>query len=201
MGPDDILSIVTYDDRVTVPWPARRVDGNREALHRIISGIYPGGKHLPFRRPGGRVPPGRGREAQGVPQPGPPPVGRAGQRRRDPPGRASRDGRGHGAAGRLGLDVRRRERFRRGADGGGRGGRRRQLPVSRRPGTDRGGAERRAPIGLEDGSLRGGDHHPPAERLPLRVGRWAANGGARATPTSSGWATFRRASGGRSSRT
>ncbi len=43
MGPDDILSIVTYDDRVTVPWRARRVDGNRETLHRIISGIYPGG--------------------------------------------------------------------------------------------------------------------------------------------------------------
>ncbi len=43
MGPDDILSVVTYDDRVSVPWPARRIDGNREALHRIIAGIYPGG--------------------------------------------------------------------------------------------------------------------------------------------------------------
>jgi len=43
MGPDDILSIVAYDDRVTVPWRARRVDGNRETLHRIIAGIYPGG--------------------------------------------------------------------------------------------------------------------------------------------------------------
>jgi Ca-activated chloride channel family protein len=42
MGPDDILSIVTYDDRVSVPWPARRVDGNRETLHRIIAGLYPG---------------------------------------------------------------------------------------------------------------------------------------------------------------
>ncbi|MBP2673727.1 MAG: hypothetical protein H6Q84_567 [Deltaproteobacteria bacterium] len=42
MGPDDILSIVTYDDRVSVPWPARRVDGNREMLHRIIAGLYPG---------------------------------------------------------------------------------------------------------------------------------------------------------------
>jgi Ca-activated chloride channel family protein len=43
MGPGDILSIVTYDDRVSVPWPARRVDGHREALHRIIARIHPGG--------------------------------------------------------------------------------------------------------------------------------------------------------------
>lgn len=43
MGPDDVLSIVTYDDRVAVPWRARRVDGNRESLHRIVAGIYPGG--------------------------------------------------------------------------------------------------------------------------------------------------------------
>ncbi len=43
MGPDDILSIVTYDDRVAIPWRAKRVDGNRETLHRIVAGIYPGG--------------------------------------------------------------------------------------------------------------------------------------------------------------
>ncbi len=43
MGPEDILSIVTYDDRVTVPWPASRVDGNRDILHRVIAAIYPGG--------------------------------------------------------------------------------------------------------------------------------------------------------------
>ncbi|MEW6721119.1 MAG: VWA domain-containing protein [Thermodesulfobacteriota bacterium] len=43
MGREDVLSIVTYDDRVSVPWPARRVDGNREELHRIIEGLYPGG--------------------------------------------------------------------------------------------------------------------------------------------------------------
>jgi len=43
MGPDDILSIVTYDNRVQVPWPARTVGRDREGLHRIISGLYPGG--------------------------------------------------------------------------------------------------------------------------------------------------------------
>jgi Ca-activated chloride channel family protein len=43
MGPEDTLSIVTYDDRVTVAWPATRVDGNREMLHRVIGAIYPGG--------------------------------------------------------------------------------------------------------------------------------------------------------------
>ena len=44
MGPKDILSIVTYDHQVAVPWPSSRVDGNRETLHRIIAGIYPGGR-------------------------------------------------------------------------------------------------------------------------------------------------------------
>ncbi len=44
MGNDDILSIVAYDHQVGVPFPARRVDGNREALHRIVSGIFPGGR-------------------------------------------------------------------------------------------------------------------------------------------------------------
>jgi len=43
MGRDDVLSIVTYDNRVRVPWRARRVDGNREALHRIIEEIHAGG--------------------------------------------------------------------------------------------------------------------------------------------------------------
>lgn len=44
MGRDDILAIVIYDHIVQVPWPARRVDGNREALHRIVDGLYPGGR-------------------------------------------------------------------------------------------------------------------------------------------------------------
>ena len=44
MGNNDILSIVAYDHRVSVPFPARRVDGNRETLHRIIAGLFPGGQ-------------------------------------------------------------------------------------------------------------------------------------------------------------
>lgn len=43
MGPDDILSIVTYDDRIDVPWRAAKIDGNRDRLHAIVSNIYPGG--------------------------------------------------------------------------------------------------------------------------------------------------------------
>ena len=44
MGPDDVLALVAYDHQVQVPWPARRIDGNREALHRIVSSLYPGGR-------------------------------------------------------------------------------------------------------------------------------------------------------------
>jgi Ca-activated chloride channel homolog len=44
MGNDDILSIVAYDHRVTVPFPARCVDGNRETLHRVVAGLFPGGQ-------------------------------------------------------------------------------------------------------------------------------------------------------------
>lgn len=44
MGSEDILSVVAYDHIVQVPWPACRVDGNREALHRIVGGLYPGGQ-------------------------------------------------------------------------------------------------------------------------------------------------------------
>jgi Ca-activated chloride channel family protein len=44
LGSDDILSIVAYDQRVQVPWAACRVDGNRETLHRIVGGLYPGGQ-------------------------------------------------------------------------------------------------------------------------------------------------------------
>lgn len=44
MGREDILAIVVYDHRVQVPWPARRVDGNRETLHRIVDGLYSGGQ-------------------------------------------------------------------------------------------------------------------------------------------------------------
>ncbi len=43
MEPDDILSIVTYDHRVEVPWRSRSVGRDRTALHRLISGLYPGG--------------------------------------------------------------------------------------------------------------------------------------------------------------
>ena len=43
MGPDDLLSIVTYSQRVDIAWPSRPVGRDREALHRIISGLYPGG--------------------------------------------------------------------------------------------------------------------------------------------------------------
>jgi Ca-activated chloride channel family protein len=43
MAADDILSIVTYDHEVQVPWPSQRVGRDREALHRLIGGMYPGG--------------------------------------------------------------------------------------------------------------------------------------------------------------
>jgi Ca-activated chloride channel family protein len=43
MGPDDLLSIVTYSQQVQVPWSSRPVGRDREELHRIISGLYPGG--------------------------------------------------------------------------------------------------------------------------------------------------------------
>ncbi len=42
MAPDDILSIVTYDDQVQALWPSQRVGRDREALHRLITGLYPG---------------------------------------------------------------------------------------------------------------------------------------------------------------
>jgi Ca-activated chloride channel family protein len=44
MGNDDILSVVAYDHQVSVLFPARRVDGNREALHRLVESLYPGGQ-------------------------------------------------------------------------------------------------------------------------------------------------------------
>lgn len=44
MGGDDVLAIVAYDHMVQVPWPACRVDGNRETLHRIVAGLFPGGQ-------------------------------------------------------------------------------------------------------------------------------------------------------------
>jgi Ca-activated chloride channel family protein len=43
MEPDDILSIVAYDHRVRIPWRSRPVGRDRTKLHRIISGLYPGG--------------------------------------------------------------------------------------------------------------------------------------------------------------
>lgn len=43
MGPDDRLSIVTYSQHVEIAWPSRLVGRDREELHRIISGLYPGG--------------------------------------------------------------------------------------------------------------------------------------------------------------
>lgn len=44
MADDDILSIVAYDHRVAVAFPARRVGGNRETLHRVVAGLHPGGQ-------------------------------------------------------------------------------------------------------------------------------------------------------------
>lgn len=43
LGPEDILTIVTYDNRVQVPAAANRVR-DRQRLARIIDGIYPGGR-------------------------------------------------------------------------------------------------------------------------------------------------------------
>jgi len=43
MGPDDSLSIVTYSQQVEIAWPSRPVGPYREELHRIVSGLYPGG--------------------------------------------------------------------------------------------------------------------------------------------------------------
>ncbi len=43
LGPDDLLSIVTYSQQVQIPWPSRPVGRDREELHRIVSGLYPGG--------------------------------------------------------------------------------------------------------------------------------------------------------------
>jgi Ca-activated chloride channel family protein len=43
MGPDDLLSIVAYSQQVRIPWPSRPVGRDREEIHRIISGLYPGG--------------------------------------------------------------------------------------------------------------------------------------------------------------
>lgn len=44
MGRSDILSVVAYDHQVSVLFPAQRVDGNREALHRLVESLYPGGQ-------------------------------------------------------------------------------------------------------------------------------------------------------------
>lgn len=44
MGPDDVLALVAYDHLVQVPWPACRIDGNRDALQRIVASLYPGGR-------------------------------------------------------------------------------------------------------------------------------------------------------------
>ena len=43
LSPDDILSIVTYDNRVRVPISARKVK-NRKKFHQAIDGLYPGGR-------------------------------------------------------------------------------------------------------------------------------------------------------------
>ena len=43
MGPDDLLSIVAYSQEVHVLSPSRPVGQDRMVLHRIISGLYPGG--------------------------------------------------------------------------------------------------------------------------------------------------------------
>jgi Ca-activated chloride channel family protein len=43
LGPEDVLSIVTYDNRVRVPVSARKVR-DRKKFHRAIDGLYPGGR-------------------------------------------------------------------------------------------------------------------------------------------------------------
>jgi Ca-activated chloride channel family protein len=43
MAQDDVLSIVTYDDQVRTDWPAQRIGRDRDTLHRLVEGIYPGG--------------------------------------------------------------------------------------------------------------------------------------------------------------
>ena len=43
MGPDDLLSIVTYSQGVQIQSPPRPVGRDRADLHRIIAGLYPGG--------------------------------------------------------------------------------------------------------------------------------------------------------------
>ncbi len=43
MGPDDLLSIVTYSQEVQIQSPSRPVGRDRADLHRIIAGLYPGG--------------------------------------------------------------------------------------------------------------------------------------------------------------
>ena len=44
MGPDDLLSIVTYSQQIQIPWSSRPVGRDREEIHRILSGLYPGGR-------------------------------------------------------------------------------------------------------------------------------------------------------------
>jgi Ca-activated chloride channel family protein len=43
LGPEDILTIVTYNNRVHVPISARKVK-NRQRFHQVIDGIYPEGR-------------------------------------------------------------------------------------------------------------------------------------------------------------
>jgi Ca-activated chloride channel family protein len=44
LGPGDVLSLVSYDDRVEVPFPASTVDGRRDEIHRAVERLYPGGR-------------------------------------------------------------------------------------------------------------------------------------------------------------
>jgi len=44
MADDDILSIIAYDHQVRIAFPARRIGGNRETLHRVVAALRPGGR-------------------------------------------------------------------------------------------------------------------------------------------------------------
>ena len=170
MGPDDLLSIVTYSQQVQVPWPSRPVGRDREELHRIISGLYPGGSTFLS-----------GGLEEGFRQ------AKAGKRR----GTLNRvlllsDGLANvGVTNRGALRERAGDMAEKGVSvstfgvgndfdeelmtmvAGGGGG---NVPLPRRSRADRGGAGIGVPHGIADGRFRGRDHHPAQEGLPLRLG-------------------------------
>ncbi|MEZ4464954.1 MAG: VWA domain-containing protein [bacterium] len=97
LGPDDIVSVVAYDTRVSVLVPATKA-GDKESIRDGIARLCPAA--TPRSSPASA----RGRRAAQVlrSQPGQPPdpaLGRAGQRGAELAGRARRPGRGPGPGG------------------------------------------------------------------------------------------------------